>query len=225
MDEGGGFPKLAGVAAPKGFAKGLSPAGAGGPDALVDRSKMSAADLSRLEMIDGMLRRDYAIRREMLVRRLGVTLQSFLWSKRIRGTEKEASLEGLVRRMRDELDVSPAENLLASVFTSAPALVDDMSARTVTRGLSSFDAAVKHVRIGPVPDRGGRPGEARSVRDMPSFKPRQNQGGGGGHANAPKKRGGGGGDGNQNSNKKHHGGKHHGGKHHHHHGKKRRKKE
>ena len=76
--------------------------------------------------------------------------------------------------MRDELNMSPANDLLESVFTSEAALVEDMSARTVTRGLSSFDAAVKHVRIGPVPDRGGRPGEARSVRDMPSFKPRQN---------------------------------------------------
>ena len=83
-----------------------------------------------------------------------------------------------------------------------------MRAKCVTRGLSSFDAAVKHVRIGPVPDRGGRPDEARSVRDMPSFKPRSESSGGGGGGGGGGGRGGGGrgGGGDQGKHRGHRGG-------------------
>ena len=105
--------------------------------------------------------------------------------------------------------MTPAADVLESIFTSGPELVDTMRAKCVTRGLSSFDAAVKHVRIGPVPDRGGRPDEARSVRDMPSFKPRSESssgGGGGGGGGGGRGGGGRGGGGDQGKHRGHRGG-------------------
>ena len=135
---------------------------------------MSADDMNKLKAVDRMLWNDYKIRREMLIKRLTVTLQSFLWSKRIKGTEEEKNLQSLVSRMHSTLVPDPPDDLLTQVFLTNGSLVNTMSVKTVTRGLSSFDTAVKHVRIGPVPDRGGRPDEARAVRDMPTFTPRSN---------------------------------------------------
>ena len=110
-------------------------------NALVKRSDMSASDLEKLRKIDTMLRRDYSIRREMLVRRLGVTLQSFLWSKRIKGTEKvrrDLEARPLVSCMGialDDGDVGDsALTVLGSFFPLSPPLPSITNPRTHSGG-------------------------------------------------------------------------------------------
>ena len=72
----------------RGKATGAVQCANGTSAALVDRACLGAVELERLRAIDALLRRDYTLRRDMLIKRLGVTLQSFLWSKRVKGTDK-----------------------------------------------------------------------------------------------------------------------------------------
>ena len=56
---------------------------------LLEPSQASAPRLGVLEEVNGALREDYSMRRSMLLQRLDVTVQSFLWSDKVAGREEE----------------------------------------------------------------------------------------------------------------------------------------
>ncbi|XP_038641911.1 protein FAM98B-like [Scyliorhinus canicula] len=117
---------------------------------------------------------EYGCRRQMLISRLDVTVQSFHWSE---GAKKHGTVMGqLYQPLRQVLCASSGVTL-AHLLSAR----EDLSVITKTTSASSREKTacpVNKVLMGPVPDRGGRPGEIEAP--MPSWGDRRSGSGGGG---------------------------------------------
>ncbi|KAJ3661476.1 hypothetical protein Zmor_005886 [Zophobas morio] len=139
------------------------------------------------------LNSEYKIRREMLLTRLDVTIQSFQWSDKTKG--KDELFEKIYTEKRKRLKTEPEvelSNLLAA--RSDIAIIEKTSNSSVRKNTRS---SLNKVIIGQVPDRGGRTSEqAPPPPEMPSWQQRTTTPSGGGRGG----RGGGSGGGNYNRN-------------------------
>ncbi|XP_057657956.1 protein FAM98B isoform X1 [Diorhabda carinulata] len=126
------------------------------------------------------LHKEYKIRREMLLTRLDVTIQSFQWSDRTKG--KDDLFEKLYYERRPLLKVDPdvdMSDLLAS--RTDIAIIEKTSNSSVRKNTRS---SLQKVIIGQVPDRGGRTSEiAPPPPEMPSWQQRSAGPGGRGGGN------------------------------------------
>lgn len=135
------------------------------------------------EILNGVqedLHKEYKIRREMMLTRLDVTIQSFQWSDRTKG--KDDLFEKLYYDRRPLLKVDPdvdMSDLLAS--RTDIAIIEKTSNSSVRRNTRS---SLNKVIIGQVPDRGGRTSEiAPPPPEMPSWQQRSAGPGGRGGGN------------------------------------------
>lgn len=141
-------------------------------DPLVCKEDLSGDQLDVLGEIVEQLTKQYTVQRRVLIERASLTLQSFLWSKRLEamGTVDE------VKQIVDQglMGMSPEPSVSVSqLFTTNLGDVIDVSHRATCGRSTTFKASVKGVMIGEVPDRGGRP-DGRSTNDsnMPKFSKR-----------------------------------------------------
>ena len=146
------------------------------------------------------LRKEYALRKETVARRAGVTVQSFSYSKRLRDQPevardflRRAGAGGTQAQGRDGLPVAGGVSV-ADVKRAKTADLARCILRTNAEAHRVLDASVKRVLIGNVPDRGGRTGEARGAGGghMPEFTARVAGHGGATHHGGGRGRGGGG---------------------------------
>ena len=132
---------------------------------LIDRSLFNTKEKEICQEIMNDLNIEYRMRRRMMLQRLDVTLQSFMWSKKATGIENEiiAVLKPLVSQLHAlKFDIN--EEML---FQATSSLTDiQCSSVSATRS----QAAIKDVLIGTVPDRGGRVDEFKPKDLMPSWK-------------------------------------------------------
>ena len=132
--------------------------------------------------------RDYAMRRETLLKRLDVTILSFTWSPTVKTKldQVTAAYQPLRAELKMEPDI-PISRLLSA--RQDQAYVDKTSNRSVMK------TPLHRVIIGSVPDRGGRASEQRPPPpEMPKWqkrRPDQPRGGGGGGGGGRGGRGGG----------------------------------
>eukprot|EP00899_Mesostigma_viride_P023692 jgi/Mesvir1/4507/Mv03786-RA.1 len=143
---------------------------------LVKPSQLSQEQLRVLGEVHAALQDEYRVRRQMLVRRAQVTLQSFTWSARTKG-EHAATVAQLIANGIAGMDPNPAV-ALEDLFRVRPADLDAAAQKTSSGASGRFHASVKQVQIGKVPDRGGRTSATGPPPDMPAFKPRAPDGGG-----------------------------------------------
>lgn len=132
---------------------------------------LSPSQWSQVEKYFDELSADYQKRREMLLKRLDVTVQSFHWSDRLKGT-KEKEINDKFQQHRPHLsnqtNVKVSDILAARV--DLPVLEKTASA-SVRKNTKS---AVNSVVIGRVPDRGGRTDEIQPPPpEMPPWQQRQ----------------------------------------------------
>ena len=142
------------------------------------KSRLSDKQWAHLLSINDSLGKEYFTRREMLIKRLDVTVQSFLWSDRAKQREKQIKnfYEG------------PSKKLTARVNIGIPQILAARDSLLRIQKTSSGEArertkcAINKVRIGQVPDRGGRAWEHEPPPpEMPAFQQRNaGQSGGGG---------------------------------------------
>lgn len=147
--------------------------------------KLTDKDWHKLGQFYNELYDEYRNRREMLLKRLDVTIQSFEWSDRLKNKSNEIHSSFTTKRntMKVEPNVKLSDILAARKDL---AILEKTSSASVRRKTQS---AVNKVVIGSVPDRGGRPYEQEPPPpEMPSWQQRSTGGGPGG-------RGGGGGGG------------------------------
>jgi hypothetical protein len=126
---------------------------------------LSVEQWSEVDRINHALCQEYKLRREMMLKRADVTVQSFAWSNKVEGKEERYSQ---VHRKHEK-------SLLPSVPVSISQVLVARQDLTVVRPSSSEAALrcdINKVMIGKVPDRGGRPLETRPPPEMPSFKAR-----------------------------------------------------
>ncbi|XP_014249690.1 protein FAM98A-like [Cimex lectularius] len=150
--------------------------------------QLSEKQWKSLEKIQQELQQEYAIRRQMLLKRLDVTIQSFQWSERMKGRENEIATHFSEKRnlMTTKPNIKLSDLLAARHHL---AILEKTSNSNVRKNTQS---SVNKLIIGAVPDRGGRPADQQPPPpEMPSWAPRASgpPGGGGGGGG----RGGGGG--------------------------------
>ena len=106
----------------------------------------------------------------MLLKRLDVTLQSFLWAERAVGREGEIATA--IQSQRSALSETPRQFSLQDAFDAPASLIAECSEGGIDSSAGIFNRSlVKSVLIGPVPDRGGRASALRTkIAEKPSFK-------------------------------------------------------
>ncbi|XP_061393359.1 protein FAM98A [Musca vetustissima] len=150
----------------------------------------------QLEEIHRDLDAEYNLRRQMLLTRLDVTIQSFLWSDKMKSREKEIDEKFQNKLMElERYKYGGMETDIAALLAARAdlAIIEKTSSANVRKNTGS--KIHKHV-IGKVPDRGGRAHEhAPPPPEMPSWQQQRSSGpqGGGGGGNFRGGRGGGGG--------------------------------
>ncbi|GAB1603645.1 protein FAM98A-like [Argonauta hians] len=151
------------------------------------KTRLSDKQWAHILNINNSLSAEYNTRREMLFKRLDVTVQSFMWSDKARMNEKQirALYESHMRKLSSKSNIGICQILAARDSLLQIQKTSSGEAREKTQ------CAINKVRIGQVPDRGGRAWEHEPPPpEMPAFQQRNaNQGAGGGG------RGGGGGGG------------------------------
>ena len=151
----------------------------------------------KLSKIQSTLEDEYNLRRKMLMTRLDVTIQSFKWSDKIKGKEKDINERySNKNQVLEKLQFGGARTDIVALLAarSLLAIIEKTSSANVRKNTKS--KLQRHI-IGKVPDRGGRTLEQQQPpKEMPSWQKRQpgsdNRGGG---------RGGGRGNFNQNQNR------------------------
>ncbi|XP_043536920.1 protein FAM98A-like isoform X1 [Chiloscyllium plagiosum] len=150
---------------------GLPEGGVG--KALLSKS-LGPEQWENLKEIHQALSVEYVCRRQMLVTRLDVTVQSFHWAE---GAQQHgAVMRQLYQPLREAL--SARSSITLAHLLSAR---EDLSVITKTTSKSSRERTacpVNKVLMGPVPDRGGRPGEIEAP--MPTWEDRRRGGSAGG---------------------------------------------
>jgi len=134
---------------------------------LLRESDFKDSHMKILEEMNSSLKEEYEQRKQVLLKRLDVTLQSFLWSDK--GEEYEHELKPLVKQNRAALKTTTNISVY-DVFAAHTDItrVVKTSSQEVTRAAS---ASIRSQVVGVMPvDRGGRVMERRS--EMPAFAPR-----------------------------------------------------
>lgn len=150
-------------------------------DPLIGRSVLNKSQWEQLDTISRDLENEYNKRRNVLITRLEVTIQSFSWSDRTKQKETEISKHfqdhmKAVEELRTGGKRTDIVALLAA-RTDLP-IIEKTSCSNVRKNTRS--EVNKHI-IGNVPDRGGRAYEhAIPAPEMPSWQIQRSQGGGGG---------------------------------------------
>ncbi|KAK9840025.1 hypothetical protein WJX74_002283 [Apatococcus lobatus] len=145
---------------------------------LVSRESLSEEQVGALGELHKEMWGEYRVRRRMLMERIKVTLQSFMWAERLKdrteAAQAQACIDASIGGMRDEPAVS-----LDDVFLATQGDLVPMCSRVTSGAKGSFASLVKGVIIGSVPDRGGRTEGRAAAAAMPAWTARSGGGGGG----------------------------------------------
>lgn len=174
---------LRGVAAELEKVKGELPAGFFDVMVQSDAHAWNEEQLRILTEISDQLNAETRLRRTMMVDRALATLKSFSSSQLVR--ENPGLMHVLDSKMQEALktmemicegDVVGIDNAFAMTKGEIVSLLME------SKHEGTHDARVKTVRIGHVPDRGGRPeGQSRAAGLMPEWQERKKSSGGPGH--------------------------------------------
>jgi hypothetical protein len=141
---------------------------------LVAADSLTVDELVMLDKVAEALNREYETRRAMLLKRLDVLISGFGNSER--GKEHHEEM-----RVAVDTAVSRLPPALGCRFTAADAFSADASLLELQRAVPlATQGAVKKVRIGGVPDRGGRANEAYCATQTFAQQERERDGKGSG---------------------------------------------
>lgn len=127
------------------------------------KTSLSAEQWMQVKKINQTLLKDYQCRRQMMIKRFQVTLESFAWGEKQK--ERSAALAS----------VPPLASLAGSSLVSPSLLLatrEDQSFTDLIR--AETNTPVYKTLMGSVPDRGGRPGEIEPP--MPAWEDRRAKG-------------------------------------------------
>ncbi|GAB6022434.1 hypothetical protein CHUAL_006547 [Chamberlinius hualienensis] len=116
---------------------------------------------------------DYTLRRQMLLKRLDVTIQSFQWSGKAK--DNRDAIAAKFGPLRRQLSVTPNVSISSLIAAREDlAILEKTSSSSVRKNTKS---EINKVLIGRVPDRGGRPSEQQAPPpEMPSWQKRTEPG-------------------------------------------------
>lgn len=137
---------------------------------------LSFEEWSRLEKLQNELDAEYDLRREMLITRLDVTIQSFQWSDAAKN--KSSIISECYSNKRQQLDNiqyhSKATDIVELLAARMDLLYVEKTSSASVRKNTQTDLQ-KHI-IGVVPDRGGRANEHQPPPpEMPAWQNKRSQ--------------------------------------------------
>lgn len=151
-----------------------------GKPLLVPSKNLSYEQWKKLEKLQKDLDDEYDLRRQMLITRLDVTVQSFQWRDVKTNEDDIVQRYNTKRSQLDKLFCGKSDTDIPELLAARDdlAFIDKTSSAQVQRN-TKIDIQ-KHI-IGPVPDRGGRANEiAPPPPEMPPWQKNRSAGGGGG---------------------------------------------
>eukprot|EP01122_Echinamoeba_exundans_P016678 TRINITY_DN8529_c0_g1_i1.p1 TRINITY_DN8529_c0_g1~~TRINITY_DN8529_c0_g1_i1.p1 ORF type:complete len:396 (+),score=78.90 TRINITY_DN8529_c0_g1_i1:28-1188(+) len=129
---------------------------------------LNADETKMANEINEAFQDEYKARREMMLKRLDVTLQTLLWSEKAK-LHYDEMMDIIEKHKPDILDSGAPFHTLLDVFAAQ----DDLLAVQKTSHHSSVAGSkLSGVLVTDVVDRGGRFGEKRKAKDMPTFAAR-----------------------------------------------------
>jgi hypothetical protein len=165
----------------------------------IEQAQLTSAQILTLQGINEAFMADFLLRRQMLMKRLDVTIQSFLWGEKAQG--KEGEVVAAIQAQRRHLSEQPTQYFVEDCLQAPVSLLHEHSKRVTDTGSKSKKNLVKTVIIGHIPDRGGRANEMRPKKSDLGFgggfggRGGGGRGGGGGGGGGGRGGGGGGGGG------------------------------
>lgn len=136
------------------------------------KARLSDMQWEQILKINNSLALEYQTRREMLLKRLDVTIQSFMWADNAKKKQNDiaAVYQPIRKLLMGKTSISVAQILAARDDLTRLEKTSSGEARDKTR------CAINKVRIPKVPDRGGRAWELEPPPpEMPSFVKRVDQ--------------------------------------------------
>lgn len=138
------------------------------------KKQITEEQWQQIAMIQAALEEEYNLRRKMLLTRLDVTVESFKWSDKIKGKEKDIT-ERYSNKCQEleKLKFGNQRTDIASLLAARDkiAIIEKTSSANVRKNTRS--KLQRHI-IAKVPDRGGRALENQQPpKEMPSWKKRQ----------------------------------------------------
>lgn len=117
------------------------------PPKILNNIVLTKEQTEKILKIEEVFNADFIIRRRMLLKRLDVTIQSFLWGKQAQG--KESEIASAVNSQRVFLTEVPTRYSIADALEVPISLLYDFSKRVTEH--SSKKSIVKRIIIGSVP--------------------------------------------------------------------------
>ncbi|CAF3436590.1 unnamed protein product [Rotaria sp. Silwood1] len=128
---------------------------------------MSEKQWSQIHKINKILYDDYKTRRELLLKRLDVTIQSFKWADRLK--DKTDEISNAFMSKRKALTAEP--NVRIEDILAAREDLCHMEKTCGTKEIASTRSKLHKILIPKVPDRGGRTTELQAPPpEMPSYQ-------------------------------------------------------
>lgn len=141
------------------------------------KKSITDANWKLIETVQKELDEEYNLRRKMLLTRLDVTIQSFKWSDRTKGKDKEISeLFSAKYQQLDKLQFGGNRTDMAALLAARDtlAIIEKITNANVRKNTKS--KIQRHI-MGRVPDRGGRTLELQAPGpEMPSWSKRSTGG-------------------------------------------------
>jgi len=143
---------------------------------ILNPEKFDEKRMEILKLINSDLSRDYTLRKEMLMKRFEVIAESILASEKIAKQNNTVEVKKII---------NSHQRLIQDTSTSIPAWMSMCAQKELFRidkivsAASETGQAIRKVKIGKVPDRGGRPGEVskQKISAIPFSQYRKKGGG------------------------------------------------
>ncbi|ESO93618.1 hypothetical protein LOTGIDRAFT_119041, partial [Lottia gigantea] len=152
------------------------------------KARLSEQQWKDVLEVNRILTEEYRVRREMLLKRVDVTIQSFKWSEKAKRNENKIAevYQPIRQKLSSKSKIDVADILAARDDLTRLQKTSSGEARERTK------CAINRVLIGKVPDRGGRAFELEPPPpEMPAFMKRVDAPQGGGRGGRGGERGGG----------------------------------
>jgi len=161
----------------EGLMKDLPSAHLGAP--LLPKLDLQPQQIEKLDQINQCFAQEYGTRREVLLKRLDVTLHALSCSPKHQGRELVDTLKAGKKALGNQTPLFGLYDILAAR--------DDLT-RLYPSSELAVQASIKRLLIGSVPDRGGRVDEKRQRTTMPVMRGRTAEGTGKGRGKAHRSR-------------------------------------
>ena len=128
-------------------------------------SQFNGQQIVKLKALLEIIEKDFYIRRSMLLKRLDVTMDTFIRSKKLSSSDNEAEMTAAIRSLRQHLSPYATSYGIHDILSAPLFNIYEHSKKvTQTSHINKNKSFIKTLLIGSVPDRGGRVGDAAAPK-------------------------------------------------------------